>query len=160
MGHEKVARLPFCTCPSDFSLALVCVLRRVFEQLVNSRAVAISRYNRCNIVILMVSSAWLMVSFSSCIACWFYWSISITTLHRVYLNMIRRAQLCIDAGGNHFQHLLWQYILSAFGYCTNFYIYAMLQTLANFSWPTLYYTYSCNITPTLHVALCRTLCEE
>ena len=31
---------------------------------------------------------------------------SITTLHRVYLNMIRRAQLCIDAGDNHFQHLI------------------------------------------------------
>jgi len=33
-------------------------------------------------------------------------AIKITTLHRVYLNMIRRAQLCIDAGGNHFQHLV------------------------------------------------------
>jgi hypothetical protein len=33
-------------------------------------------------------------------------AIKITMLHRVYLNMIRRAQLCIDAGGNHFQHLL------------------------------------------------------
>jgi hypothetical protein len=33
-------------------------------------------------------------------------AIDITILHRVYLNMIRRAQLCIDAGGNHFQHLL------------------------------------------------------
>jgi len=30
----------------------------------------------------------------------------ITIVHRVYLNMIRRAQLCIGAGGNHFQHLL------------------------------------------------------
>jgi len=40
MGHEKVARLPFCTCPCDIlSLALVCILRRVFEQLVNSRTV-------------------------------------------------------------------------------------------------------------------------
>ena len=43
VGHEKVSRLPFCTCPCDIlSLALVCILRRVFEQLVNSRAVTIS----------------------------------------------------------------------------------------------------------------------
>jgi hypothetical protein len=33
-------------------------------------------------------------------------AIKITTLHRVYLNMIICAQLCIDAGGNYFQHLL------------------------------------------------------
>ena len=33
-------------------------------------------------------------------------AVRITTLHRVYLNMIRRAQLCIDAGGNNSQHLL------------------------------------------------------
>jgi hypothetical protein len=33
-------------------------------------------------------------------------AIKITILHRVYLKMIRRAQLCIDAGGIHFQHLL------------------------------------------------------
>jgi len=33
-------------------------------------------------------------------------AIRITTLHWVYLSMIRRAQLCIDAGGNHSQHLL------------------------------------------------------
>ena len=52
--------------------------------------------------------------------------------------MIRRAQLCIDAGGNHFHHLLWWYILSAFGYCINFCIHAMLRTRANFSWSTLY----------------------
>jgi len=25
----------------------------------------------------------------------------------VHLNMIRRAKLCIEAGGSHFQHLLW-----------------------------------------------------
>jgi hypothetical protein len=37
--------------------------------------------------------------------------------------MIRRAQLCIDAGGNHFQHLLLWYILSEFGYCIDFCIY-------------------------------------
>jgi len=65
-------------------------------------------------------------------------AIRITMLHRVCLNLIRRAQLCIDAGGNHFQHLLWQYILSAFGYCINFCIYAILRTRARFSWPTLY----------------------
>jgi len=29
------------------------------------------RYTRCNIVILMVASAWLMLSFSSCIVCGF-----------------------------------------------------------------------------------------
>jgi len=33
-------------------------------------------------------------------------AIKITMLHRIYLNMIRRAQLCIVAGGNHVQHLL------------------------------------------------------
>jgi len=66
-------------------------------------------------------------------------AITITMLHPVYLNMIRRAQLCIDAGGNHLQHLLWWYILSAFGYCINFCIYAMLQTRATFSWHILYY---------------------
>jgi len=60
-------------------------------------------------------------------------AIKITMLHRVYLNMIRHAQLCIDAGGNHFQHLLWWYILSAFGYCINFCIYSMLRTQATFS---------------------------
>ena len=65
-------------------------------------------------------------------------AIKITTLHRVYPNMVRPAQLCIDAGGNHFQHLLWRYILSAFGYRINFCIYAMLRTRATFSWPTLY----------------------
>jgi hypothetical protein len=48
--------------------------------------------------------------------------------------MIRRAQLCIDAGGNHFKHLLWWYILSAFAYCINFCICAMLRTRATFSW--------------------------
>jgi hypothetical protein len=58
-------------------------------------------------------------------------------LHRVYLNMIRRAQLCIDAGCNHFQHLLWWFILSAFVYYINFCIYAMLRARATFSWPIL-----------------------
>jgi len=62
-------------------------------------------------------------------------AITITMLHRAYLNMIRRAQLCIDAGGSHFQHLLWWYILSAFGYCINFCIYAMLWTRATFRGP-------------------------
>ena len=43
MGHEKVARLPFCTCPCDILFGVsVCILRRVFEQLANSRAVTIS----------------------------------------------------------------------------------------------------------------------
>jgi len=111
------------------------------------------RYIRCNIVILMAATVWLMLSFTSCIVCGFrsytvlfkcphgkvrytnqirtryrnWRTISATQLqpsksllHRVYLNMIRRAQLCIDAGGNHLQHLLWWYILSAFGYCINF----------------------------------------
>jgi len=59
-------------------------------------------------------------------------------LHRVYLNMVRREQLCIDAGGSHFQHLLLWYTLSAFGYCIDFCIYAMRLTQANFSWPILY----------------------
>jgi hypothetical protein len=45
-----------------FSLTLICILRRVFEQLVNSRAVTVLRYTRCNIVILMVVTAWLCPS--------------------------------------------------------------------------------------------------
>jgi hypothetical protein len=53
--------------------------------------------------------------------------------------MIRRAQLCIDAGGNHFQHILRWYILSAVGYCINFCIYATLRTWATFLWPILYH---------------------
>ena len=65
-------------------------------------------------------------------------AIKITMLHRVYLNMIRCAQLCTDTGGNHFQHLLWCYTLSAFRYCINFCIYTMLQTRATFAWPTLH----------------------
>ena len=56
--------------------------------------------------------------------------------------MIRHAQLCNDAGGNHCQRLLWWCILSAFGYCFNFCIYAMLQTQATFSWPMLYIWFS------------------
>ena len=67
-------------------------------------------------------------------------AIKITMLHRVHLNMIRGVQLCTDAGGNHFQHLLWWYILSAFGYCINICIYALLRTRATFSWPILYNT--------------------
>jgi hypothetical protein len=47
-----------------------CMLRRVFEQLANSRAVTILRYTRCNLVILMPVTAWLM-SFGSCIVCGF-----------------------------------------------------------------------------------------
>ena len=65
-------------------------------------------------------------------------AIKITILCRVYLIMIRRAQLCIDAGGNHLHHLLWWFSLSALGYCINFCIYTMQWTRATFSWPTLY----------------------
>jgi len=54
-----------------FSLALVCILRRVFEQLVHRRAVTMLRCIRCNIVILMAAPAWLMLSFSSCVVCGF-----------------------------------------------------------------------------------------
>jgi len=98
-------------------------------------------------MILMAATAWLMLSFSSCIVCEFdaytvlfkcpqrkflfghlkstvYASnphtiqelkdnishavaaIKITMLHRAYLNMIRHAQLHIDAGGKQFQHIL------------------------------------------------------
>jgi hypothetical protein len=110
------------------------------------------RYTRCNVVILMAATAWLILSFISCIVCGFdsytvlfsgentvYESnlhtiqemkdishavaaINITLLHRVYLNMIRRAQLCIDAGGNHFddgisfQHLA-TVLISVFTLC-------------------------------------------
>jgi len=137
------------------------------------------RYTRCNIVILMAATAWLMLSFSSSIVCGFdsytvlfkrpqrkfLWghlkssvyesnphtiqelkdishavaAINIPMLRRVYLNVIRRAQLCIDAGGNHFQHLLLWHILSAFGYPINFCIYVMLWTRATFSWLNLYH---------------------
>ena len=38
VGHEKVARLPFCTCPCDI-LSAISMYIRVFEELVNSRAV-------------------------------------------------------------------------------------------------------------------------
>ena len=54
-----------------FCLALVCILLSVFEQSVNSRAVTMLRYTRCNTVILMTAAAWLMLSFSSCIVCGF-----------------------------------------------------------------------------------------
>ena len=40
-------------------------LRRVFEQSVNRRAVTMLRYTRCNVVILMAATEWLMLSFSS-----------------------------------------------------------------------------------------------
>jgi len=156
MGHEKVSRLPFARVLVIFCLASVCILRRVTEQLVNSRAVNMLRYTGCNVVILMAATARQMLSFTSCIVCGFDsytvlfkcpqrkfppWegggdflcghlkstvyesnphtiqelkdnicravaAIKITILHRAYLNMIRRSQLCIDAGGNHFQHLL------------------------------------------------------
>ena len=65
-------------------------------------------------------------------------TIKITMLHRVYLNMIKRAHLCTNAGGNRFQHLLGWYILSALGYCIHFCIYAMLRSRATFPCPTLY----------------------
>ena len=43
MGHENVARLRFSTCPCDVLCGVsMYLLRRLFEQLVNSRAVAIS----------------------------------------------------------------------------------------------------------------------
>jgi len=173
MGHKTAFR--FARVLVILSLALLCILLGVCEQLVNSRAVSMLRYTRCNIVILMAATVWLMLSFISCISPppppppwgWinFLWghlkttvyesnphtiqelkdishavaAINIPMLRRVYLNMIRRAQLCIDAGGNHSQHLLLWYILSAFGYCINFCIYAMLRTRATFPWPILYY---------------------
>jgi len=40
VGHEKEAHLPFAHVVI-FSLALLCILRRVFEQLVNRRAVIV-----------------------------------------------------------------------------------------------------------------------
>ena len=70
MGHEKVPRLPFCTCPCDI-LSAVSILRSVFEQLVNSCAVTMLKYTRCNIVILVAATAWLMLSFSSRLVCGF-----------------------------------------------------------------------------------------
>jgi len=41
VAHEKLVHLQFCKCPCDI-LSGVCILRRVFEQLVNSRALTIS----------------------------------------------------------------------------------------------------------------------
>jgi len=35
-------------------------------------------------------------------------------LHRVYDNMLQRAQKCIDIQGDHFQHLLLKYFAFAF----------------------------------------------
>jgi hypothetical protein len=35
------------------------------------RSLIMLRYTRCNIVILMVAAAWLMLPFSSCIVCGF-----------------------------------------------------------------------------------------
>ena len=153
-----------------FSLALVCILRPMFEQLVNSRAVTMLRYTRCNIVILMAATAWLMLSFSSASCADLiripYFSLEHlestvyesnphliqTEGHQprscshqnhyvtsVYLNTIRSAQLCVDAGGNHFQFLLLRYVLSTLGDCINFCIYTMLRTRATFSWRILYF---------------------
>ena len=118
------------------------------------------KYTRCNVVILMAATAWLMLSCSSCIVCGFdLYTVLFKcpqrkclplphgeggavkiTVTSVYLTMITRAQLCIDAAGNHFQHLLWWYILWAFGCCINFCIYTMLRTRATFSWPILYFS--------------------
>ena len=87
------------------------------------------RCTRCNIVILMTVTAWLILSSGGGNFLWRHLkstvhesnphttqelkdnishavaAIKIIMLHRLYLNMIRRAQLCVDAGGNHF-HLL------------------------------------------------------
>jgi len=54
--RESKLTFPFARFVVIFSLALVCILRRVFEQLVNNRAVTMLRYTRCNIVILMATS--------------------------------------------------------------------------------------------------------
>ena len=124
-----------------FCLALVCILRRVSEQLVNSRAVAWENpppRRRLKITVYesnLHTIQELKDNIIHAVA-----AIKITMLHRVYLNMVRRAQLYIDVAGSHFQHLIRWYILSPFGYCINFCIYAMLRTRATFSWPTLYIT--------------------
>ena len=54
-----------------FSLALLRILRRVCEQLVNSHAVTVLRYTGCNTGMLTAATAWLMLSFSSNIVCGF-----------------------------------------------------------------------------------------
>jgi len=70
VGHEKVARLPFCTCPCDIlSGVSIYISRRVFEPLVSSCAVNMLRFTRRNVVILMAATLWFMLSFSSCIMC-------------------------------------------------------------------------------------------
>ena len=141
-------------------------------------------YTRCNKVILMAATAWLMLSFSSCIVCGFvsytppsgWWrnflwghskitvyesnphtmqelkdishtvaAIRITMLHRVYLNMIRLCAAVYWCSGNHLQHLLWWYILSGFGYCINFCIYATPRTRTTFPWPTRYSCWICAV---------------
>jgi len=67
MGHKKTA-FRFARVLVIFSLVLLCILRRVFEQLVNSHAVTVLWYTGCNTGMLMAATAWLMLSFSSCIS--------------------------------------------------------------------------------------------
>ena len=136
VGHEKVARLPFCTCPCDI-LSAISMYIRVFEELVNSRAVTMfPSFLWGHLTSTEYESNLHTIQELKDITSHALAAIKIT-LHRVYLNMIRSVQLCTDAGGNHFQYLLRWCSLSAFGYCINFCIYAMLRTLATFSWPTL-----------------------
>ena len=142
-----------------FSLALVCVLRRVSEQLFKSRAVTMLRYARCNIVILMAATGVAdVLQFLYRVRVWFVYrtfqlfpekichavaAIKITMLHPseslCYIGYtstwldVRSCVLMQEA--TTFQHLLWWYMLLAFGHCINFCICAMLRTRATFSWP-------------------------
>ena len=119
-----------------FSLALVRILRRVFEQLVNSRAVTKLRYTRCNTVVLMAAAAWLIPSFSSCIVRGFdSYTVLFKCSQRKYLpppNCSHRKYPSQRGRGEIFSGAV------AFGYCINFCIYAKLRTRVTFSWPTLY----------------------
>ena len=140
MGHERVSRLPFFTCPCDtlsgVSMYIAWSVWTVDQQSccqhVQVYPMYHCDYDGCNCV-ADVDRTFQVSPEKSTVYEWnphtiqelkdnishSAAAIKITMLHRVYLNMIRRAQLCIDARGNNLQHLLWRYILSAFGYCIN-----------------------------------------
>ena len=78
MGHEKAARLPFCTCPCD-----------------------------------ILSGVSMYVAYS---------------VQTVVLSPLPTSSMMVHPFS----------ILSAYGCCINFCIYAMLRVRATFSWPILY----------------------
>ena len=104
------------------------------------------RYTRCNTVILMAATAWLM-SFSSCIGCGFdsytvlfkdiisyaVAAIKVTMLHRVYLNMMTaRLLTCCSNTLRNILHIQTRERISQ-GHVQD-------GRRATFSWPTLFCT--------------------